>query len=120
MAKVSTGASVREGGEGRISGARRGHYCTPADTSGEAASPPSPGIKVAGPEGAGGGEMGVLSVSPTGTYYIYAFDGRLLAEYNGLSICVRDYITMGGKLIAAYCPEAFTRRGTGASGIRGE
>ena len=76
-----------------------------ARASGEAASPLNPGIKVAGPEGAGGGEMGVLSVSPTGTYYIYAFDGRMLAEYNGLGICVRDYITMGGKLIAEYRPQ---------------
>jgi len=52
--------------------------------------------------GEGGG--GLLSVSPTGTYYICAFDGRLVAEYNGLGICVRDYITMGGKLIALPLP----------------
>ena len=57
----------------------------------------------AGPSGEGGG--GLLSVSPTGTYYIYAFDGRLVAEYNGLGICVRDYIYMGGKLIAEHRPQ---------------
>jgi hypothetical protein len=48
--------------------------------------------------GEGGG--GLLSVGLTGTYTIYGFDGRLVAEYNGLGICVRDYITMGGKLVA--------------------
>ena len=35
----------------------------------------------------------------------YIIDGRLLAEYNGLGICVRDYIDMGGKLIAEYLPQ---------------
>jgi len=29
----------------------------------------------------------------------------MLAEYNGLGICVRDYIYMGGKLIAEYRPQ---------------
>jgi YD repeat-containing protein len=71
----------------------------------EAASPLNPGIKVAGPSGTEGGETRLLSVGPTGTYYVYGFDGRLLAEYNGLGICVRDYIYMGGKLIAEYRPQ---------------
>jgi RHS repeat-associated protein len=70
----------------------------------EAASPLNPGIKVAGPSGTEGGETRLLSVSPTGTYYVYGFDGRLVAEYNGLGICVREYIYMGGKLIAEYRP----------------
>jgi hypothetical protein len=29
---------------------------------------------------------------------------RLLAEYNGLGFCVREYIYMGGKLVAEYRP----------------
>jgi RHS repeat-associated protein len=41
---------------------------------------------------------------PRGTYYIYAIDGRLLAEYNGLGFCVRECIYMGGKLLAEYRP----------------
>jgi len=34
----------------------------------------------------------------------YCFDGRLVAEYNEAGICTRDYIYMGGKLIAEYRP----------------
>ncbi len=44
-----------------------------------------------------------FSASPAGgTYYIYAFDGRLLAEYNLYGLCVRDYIYFGGQLVAEY------------------
>jgi RHS repeat-associated protein len=39
---------------------------------------------------------------PSGTYYIYSFDGRLLAEYNILGHLVRDYIYFGGQLVAEY------------------
>jgi hypothetical protein len=53
------------------------------------------------------GKAGVrlLSAYPTGTYYIYAFDGRLLAEYNDVGFCMRDYIYAGNKLIAEYRPQ---------------
>jgi len=37
---------------------------------------------------------------PSGTYYIYSFDGRLLAEYNLLGQVVRDYVYFGGQLVA--------------------
>jgi len=53
---------------------------------------------------AGGGEVRTFSAYPIGTYYVYTFDGRLVAEYNGAGICTRDYIYMGGKLIAEYRP----------------
>lgn len=39
-----------------------------------------------------------------GSFYIYSFDGRLLAEYNLYGDCVRDYIYMGGRLVAEYRP----------------
>jgi RHS repeat-associated protein len=45
----------------------------------------------------------LLSGVPAGgAFYIYSFDGRLLAEYNILGGCVRDYVYFGGRLIAEY------------------
>jgi RHS repeat-associated protein len=45
----------------------------------------------------------VLSGMPvSGAFYIYSFDGRLLAEYNISGQCVRNYIYFGGRLIAEY------------------
>ena len=35
-------------------------------------------------------------------FYIYAFDGRLLAEYDISGLLVREYIYFGGKLVAEY------------------
>ena len=50
-----------------------------------------------------GGTNKMLSGPPvSGTYYIYSFDGRLLAEYNILGHLVRDYIYFGGQLVAEY------------------
>ncbi len=52
-----------------------------------------------------GGTVKKMSVSPAGgSYYIYSFDGRTLAEYNLLGVCVRDYIYMGTQLIAEFRP----------------
>ena len=45
-----------------------------------------------------------LSVSRTGSYYIRAFDGRVLAEYDLYGTCLRDYICMGNPLVAEYNP----------------
>jgi RHS repeat-associated protein len=45
-----------------------------------------------------------FSASPVGTYYIYSFDGRLLAEYSPYNQCVRDYLYMGNRLVAEYQP----------------
>ncbi len=39
------------------------------------------------------------------TYYIYTFDGKLLAEYDHNGSCVRDYIYTGNRLIAEYNPQ---------------
>ena len=38
----------------------------------------------------------------TGTFYIYAFDGRLLAEYDVNGQLVREYIYFAGMLVAEY------------------
>ncbi len=51
-----------------------------------------------------GAAMSTLSVPRTGSYYIYTFDGRLLAEYDLYGTCLRDYIYMGNRLIAEYAP----------------
>jgi RHS repeat-associated protein len=48
--------------------------------------------------------MTTLSVPRTGSYYIYSFDGRLLAEYDIYGACLKDYIYMGGRLVAEYVP----------------
>ncbi|NTV79799.1 MAG: choice-of-anchor D domain-containing protein [Candidatus Aminicenantes bacterium] len=52
---------------------------------------------------------GVSSMSPltstrVGTYYIYTFDGRLLAEYDIYGSCLKEYIYMGSRLVAEYNP----------------
>jgi RHS repeat-associated protein len=39
------------------------------------------------------------------TYYIYTFDGKLLAEYDHDGNCVRDFIYFGDRLIAEYRPQ---------------
>jgi len=36
------------------------------------------------------------------TYYIYSFDGKLIAEYDHDGNCVKDYIYAGNRLIAEY------------------
>jgi len=49
-----------------------------------------------------GGVKMLSGVLPNGTYYIYSFDGRLLAEYNVFGHWVRDYVYFGGQLVAEY------------------
>jgi RHS repeat-associated protein len=39
------------------------------------------------------------------TYYIYTYDGKLLAEYDHNGNCTRDYIYFGNRLIAEYKPQ---------------
>jgi RHS repeat-associated protein len=49
------------------------------------------------------GDVKMLSGAlPNGTYYIYSFDWRLLAEYNVFGHWVRDYVYFGGQLVAEY------------------
>ncbi|MEW6364474.1 MAG: RHS repeat-associated core domain-containing protein, partial [Acidobacteriota bacterium] len=70
----------------------------PGDTPGEPAPEPEGGgePEVAGPPLPAGSEI---------TYYIYSFDGRLLAEYDSDGYCNRDYIYAGNRLIAEYKPK---------------
>jgi len=37
---------------------------------------------------------------------IFCFDGKILAEYNGLGECMRDYIYLGDRLLAEYQPQS--------------
>ena len=47
----------------------------------------------------------IQSMSPVDTYYIYSFDGKLMAEYDHDGNCVKDYIYAGNRLIAEYQPQ---------------
>jgi RHS repeat-associated protein len=55
-----------------------------------------------GIESAAGSERMMSGPFPSGTFYIYSFDGRLLAEYDVLGNWVKDYIYFGGQLVAEY------------------
>ncbi|MDI6699589.1 MAG: RHS repeat-associated core domain-containing protein [Candidatus Saccharicenans sp.] len=56
-------------------------------------------------KGSGGsGELRTMSVGEIGIYYIYSYDGRLLAEYDGYGVCLRKYIYVGAKMVAEYQP----------------
>jgi len=48
----------------------------------------------------------IQSTSAVDTYYIYSFDGKLMAEYDHNGNCVKDYIYAGNRLIAEYQPQA--------------
>jgi len=41
----------------------------------------------------------------TTTYFIYSFDGRLMAEYDQSGVCTKEYIYLGNKLIGEYKPQ---------------
>jgi RHS repeat-associated protein len=47
----------------------------------------------------------VSSYTITDTYFIWSYDGKLLAEYDTTGICIKDYIYAGNKLIAEYQPQ---------------
>ena len=52
-----------------------------------------------------GAKARTLSASAYGgSFYVYSYDGRLLAEYNRLNQCVKDYIYIGNRLLAEYKP----------------
>jgi hypothetical protein len=48
--------------------------------------------------------MGPVTSTRVGTYYIYTFDRRLLAEYDIYGACLKEYIYMGSRLVAEYNP----------------
>lgn len=45
------------------------------------------------------------AAAPVSTYFIYSFDGLLLAEYNNNGSCMKEYIYSAGQLIAEYLPQ---------------
>ncbi len=53
---------------------------------------------------AGGTALMTLSDPREGCFYIYSFDGRLLAEYDVYGECLKDYIYMGARLVAEFKP----------------
>jgi hypothetical protein len=60
------------------------------------AGAPSPTVA----SGGSGGAMSALTSTRAGSYYIYTFDGRLLAEYDIYGACLKEYIYMGSRLVA--------------------
>ena len=75
------------------------------ERDGTASSGTNTEAAVTPPTGASGGSsMSALTSTRAGTYYIYTFDGRLLAEYDIYGICLKEYIYMGSRLIAEYNP----------------
>ena len=38
------------------------------------------------------------------TYYVWSYDGRIMAEYDATGICTKEYIYLGNRLIAEYLP----------------
>ncbi|MEN6561279.1 MAG: hypothetical protein ABFD52_10935 [Acidobacteriota bacterium] len=65
----------------------------------------SSGDSAGGTQPASGGTAKMMSAAPAGgSFYIYSFDGRLLAEYNLYGECVKDYIYMGAQLVPEYGP----------------
>jgi RHS repeat-associated protein len=62
---------------------------------------PNTGGNFGGVPSASGAGM-IQSTSMIDTYYIYSFDGKLMAEYDHDGNCVKDYIYVGNRLIAEY------------------
>lgn len=50
----------------------------------------------------GDNSVKILSASPVGSFYIYSYDGKLMAEYDTSGQWVRDYIYVGNQLVAEY------------------
>jgi len=48
---------------------------------------------------------GLLDSTGVDPYYIYSFDGKLLAEYDDTGNCFSDYIYAGSRLVAEYRPQ---------------
>ncbi|MCK4764118.1 MAG: RHS repeat-associated core domain-containing protein [Candidatus Aminicenantes bacterium] len=66
--------------------------------------PNSPGLESQEQKTAGKIPGKTLEASYTNTYYIWSFDGKLMAEYDHSGICVKEYIYFGNKLVAEYLP----------------
>ena len=65
-------------------------------------SRPAPAAVRRASRASGKGAKMMSGVPVTGTFYVYAFDGRFLAEYDVLGQLVREYIYFGGQLVAEY------------------
>ena len=50
------------------------------------------------------GQIQAVTINYIDTYYIYSFDGKLLAEYDQSGNSTRDYIYAGNRLIAEFRP----------------
>jgi len=105
VARIGRDSSEREGGEKRQ---KRGDRSTPETGRGRTAdkrqadrSTSSDSIRRNVSKDSGDAKM-LAGPLPSGTYYIYSFDGRLLAEYGLAGNWIKDYIYFGGQLIAEY------------------
>ncbi len=66
--------------------------------------PKPPGLESQEQKTAGKSPGKTLEASYTNTYYIWSFDGKLMAEYDHNGGCVKEYIYFGNKLVAEYLP----------------
>jgi RHS repeat-associated protein len=60
----------------------------------------SPEVPSSGPPS--GEPIAPLSALPSGSYYIYSFDGRLMQVYDMFGALLKDYVYMGDRLVAEY------------------
>ncbi len=75
---------------GRTSGGRPSASSTDPSTSGTTRNAPRTGTSV----------KSFVQMPRAGNYYLYSFDGRLLARYDVYGFCQSEYIYMGNRLIA--------------------
>jgi hypothetical protein len=111
VSEQSLDPSIRFSGENlQISGTRADHLWNKYT--------PSPSLDEESDQNLKGPHVGVTATTTpviaqasvyTATYYIYSFDGKLLAEYDATGVCVKDYIYMGNKLLAEYQPVTATK-----------
>jgi len=81
---------------------KEGKTRRPAGRSGPGSSKPAAGpVRSGSSEGMEDAKL-MSGVPVSGAFYIYAYDGRLLAEYDVAGALVRDYIYFGGQLVAEY------------------
>ena len=103
LADIERGRSRDRGKEGKENSRSSGRQRETLGARGGATARTTDASAPANNSPAGKSRTRTFSASPAGgTYYIYSFDGRLLAEYNLYGTCVRDYIYFGGQLIAEF------------------
>ncbi|MCK4766077.1 MAG: SUMF1/EgtB/PvdO family nonheme iron enzyme [Candidatus Aminicenantes bacterium] len=90
--------------QGPVIGAGTASYDHSISPLSDRSLPKSPNLESQEQKTAGRIPGKTLEASYTNTYYIWSFDGKLMAEYDHSGICVKEYIYFGNKLVAEYLP----------------